>query len=186
MIQGAHSVERRRGRELGRRSEVWPEWRRRLRLCPRCLLWCQFVAMAVICMGAGALVGWILSHNWHWVEWKNVTITHTIGPNGHSELVLDLEWDLKVECDRLRLIPPWSLVAYYPERNVAVAMPRQPSDELMTRAEAGSGRVIISLSQRLDPNVRHEISVGLSCLQDANGGTVHDAEVEVVVKGFTP
>ena len=142
--------------------------------------------MAMVFSSAGLLVGWVLSKSWRWVEWEHVTIQHLIKPDGNSELVIDLDWNLKVACDRLRLIPPWSLVAYHPDRNVAVVLPRRPSDELMTRADQGRGRVVISLGQRLDPEIRHEISIGLSCLQDRNGGTVHDAEVEVVVKEFTP
>lgn len=178
-------VERRAGSERGRRVCLWPEWWRRVNRHPRLLLVRNVLAAAVF-IGAGMLVGWVLSHTWHWVEWKHVAITHTIQPDGHSQLVLDLDWRLRINCDHLRLTAPWSLVAYHPDRNVAVTLPRMPHDELMTRAEEGHGRVIISLSDRLEPDIRHEISLGLSCLKDANGGTVHDAEVEVVVKEFTP
>lgn len=148
--------------------------------------WIRNCLGALLFTCAGMLVGWVLSHTWRWVEWKHVTITHTVQPGGNSDLVLDLEWKLKINCDRLRLTAPWSLVAYHPDRNVAVTLPRMPTDELLTRADEGHGRVIISLSERLEPDVRHEISLGLSCLMDANGGTVHDAEVEVVVKEFVP
>lgn len=147
---------------------------------------CGMMVAAVVFSSAGIFVGWILSHTWRWVEWENIAITHTIQPDGKSQLVMDLEWHLKVTCDRLRLTAPWSLVAYYPDRNVAVSLPRLETDELQTRADKGSGRVIISLGQRLDPDIRHELSIGLSCLQDQNGGTVHDAVIDVVVKEFIP
>lgn len=176
----------RRGSERGDRAEVWTPWRRLNHRHPWGTPLCKFALAAMLFTGAGVLVGWVLSHTWRWVEWQQVTITHSIKPDGNSELILDIDWRLKVTCDRLRITAPWSLIAYYPDRNVAVAMPRQPSDELITRAEEGHGRVIISLSHPLDRGVRHEISLGLSCLQDANGGTVHDADVEVVVKQFTP
>lgn len=179
-------VERRQSGEFEGRQEVWSHWRRLEHRHPWTARFCGMMVAAVIFSSAGIFVGWILSHTWRWVEWHNVTIQHTIQPDGTSELVLDLKWRLKVTCDRLRLTAPWSLVAYYPDRNVAVSLPRLPSDELLTRAEQGSGRVVISLGQRLDPDIRHELSIGLSCLQDRNGGTVHDAEIEVVVKEFVP
>lgn len=170
---------------------------------PRCVVWSagrrfvykyqspiHFVINAVLfgVIGAGG-VYWLLVAPKPWVEWIDAAIVINADTSmpPHHRIDVTLYYRLLEECDRVRVIAPLSLVEIAGPNGIrSIQLPRQPSSEVTAAAGEASARVQIELGTLLREGVPHEITFGLSCLTDANGGSIKAAKAETLVKSFTP